>query len=181
MAKKTEKRWESLLKQADEMVQRDAGFLFDRVSLLNQVFLDPEYREHVKGQNQSDTEELDRRVNFTRCNFPELRGMLEVFPERSMWAEGNLTLMRDKFLDSLRKPAAKKASAVEEQPIEANGHTTESETKVRKAEKADDVKSWKEETLKLREEVRMLKQANKLLRKQVRSLESLLKEQMQPA
>lgn len=154
--------WQKSLAQSREMRGTSGGLLYERMVLLNNVFLDGDWRLR---QGQLDESELmallDGEVADVFLPFGELREMLLFAPERAQWTDGNLVKLRAAMHQS--RADARKAQQGE-RPTPRR--VTKEELKAVEDEKAKvemrasylegEAKSWAEKCRELEEENRQL-------------------------
>lgn len=99
----SKQKWKALLDQHDKLVKTSTATLYDRVTLLKKVYEDGEYLAAAAKRKETPTKLLDSKVSDTCANFMELLQILNMFPRRGQWEEGNLSEMRFKMIETLRK------------------------------------------------------------------------------
>jgi|GEM_PF-6668611 len=101
------KRTIESLRQSDPGAARS---LYQRTKLVcEQVLSDPDFRASIGGLGNEDAmRELNRYVDDAACEFRELRGMFELFPDEEMWVKEGITRLRAMWVKHLREEEKKK-------------------------------------------------------------------------
>src|SRR5690606_37345360 len=95
------------LRQADPGAARS---LYQPTKLVGeQVLNDPGVRASIGGLgNEGAMRELNRYVDDAACEFRELRGMFQLFPDEEMWVKEGITRLRAMWVKHLREEEKKK-------------------------------------------------------------------------
>lgn len=87
-SKSTMKNWKQKLLDAKSLVGKSGGLLWERVTLLAEVYRDDEFRADNDNADEFRAAEiLDAHVGDTCATFLELENVLREFPEQSQWEE----------------------------------------------------------------------------------------------
>ena len=94
--------WKALIDQYDILVKKSTGLLYDRVTLLKQVYEMPEYLADQRAEGKDPMELINSKLSDTCANFTELLQILKIFPKRQQWEETPLSEMRSVMLEKIR-------------------------------------------------------------------------------
>lgn len=98
--------WESLLAEARKMQARDSGALYDRLLLLEKVYLGPEYVQAMRDSGVGVTDRLDEAVGEVSFNFTELHLTMRMFPSRDEWVRRGTRELVRAMLSATRRTSA---------------------------------------------------------------------------
>ncbi len=100
----TMKTWKQKLLDAKSLQGKSGGLLWQRVTLLAEVYRDDEFRADHGGADEFRAAEiLDMHVGDTCATFLELENVLREFPERSQWEETPLKKLLAQVLEKHRE------------------------------------------------------------------------------
>lgn len=97
------KTWEVLLEQHDELVRDSNATLYDRVTLLVEVYQNRGFKSAMKKEDKNPVDFLNKKLSDTAVNFTELWEILKEFPRRKQWEEGDLSDMRIHVINKIRQ------------------------------------------------------------------------------
>lgn len=88
-----ESTWGQKIAKAREIRGRSMGLLYDRASLLAEVYEDPDFLATFASTDDA-IDALDIEVADSSCIWIELYGVLKMFPDRKQWVSGKLQDLR---------------------------------------------------------------------------------------
>jgi len=100
--------YKKLLIQAKTLQATAKANVYDRVTLLVQVYDDDTFRLEHGADDFALANVLNQYLDDTGWDFLELRSILEHFPEREQWQENRLTKMHQEVMDKRRRKAQAK-------------------------------------------------------------------------
>lgn len=169
------KKWELILKEVESLVGGSNVLLFDRVTKLQAVYDDPEFRRFHGDVIDAMDEHLDKYVGDYGLSFSDLTLVLRYYPARVQWETGQLREMLAMSLDrrdserKSDKPAVeRKRSVVTHKEFEAVQKQAEQE--------ATRAKSLASELADRRSEVERLRDENRELTRQLARAEGRISE-----
>ncbi len=86
-------KWEVLLKQVDQLIAGSNASLFDRTTLLKQVWDDPEFLAHHNGVIDDAESHINGKLGDYGLTWFDCSTMLKHFPNRVQWESGHLRTM----------------------------------------------------------------------------------------
>lgn len=102
------KTHEKKMAQHDKLAREHRICLFDRVTLLTEIYEDPEFRKDMQAKGISFIQVLDEKVADTCATILQLMEIRKKFPRKLQWAAGNLNQMLRETFKDLEKEYNKK-------------------------------------------------------------------------
>jgi hypothetical protein len=168
-------KWEQKLLKVDDLVARSNGTLYDRIKLLAEVWADGEYLAFHAGDMDAAEEMLDAKLGDYGIGFMEALAAFKHFPKRAHWVDTPIRQMLAEALEAERRDRKESASpSTRKGPVPRKEHEKLEEEMRHVNSRAD---SLAEENGRLRDEVRVLREDNAVLRGRVEELEKLLSKQ----
>lgn len=168
-------KWEMKLKKVDDLIARSNASLFDRVKLLVDVYNDPEFMAHHKGDIDAAEYMLDSKLGDYAMSFMQARCLFNRFPQRAHWIGNPIRKMLAEAMDADRSERKEReVPSTRKGPVPRKDH----DEVVKQREAAvNRVDSLQDETSRLRDEIAKLREENAVLRGKVEELERLLDKQ----
>lgn len=151
----TEKKvsWKTLIDGLKSSQKKHGGNHYEDAVRIKKLLANEEFEEFVKSEGVTCNTYIDGVMKNTLFTSAELLGMLDKYPDRKQWVEGNLRGMREEMMRSL-----------------ATSRRTKSDDEGDK-DNTDRVLSWKQKFLNLEEKYKMLEVRYKQLEKDHRELQ----------
>jgi hypothetical protein len=167
------KTWQKLMGEVRKLAKAGRASLYERVGRLVKIAADPEFVRDVTGEGKNPTVVINDEISDSIANFTELRDMLEMFPSKDQWVNGNLAEMRAAAVKA-RIPPKKVKEQVSFTATVPNGRKSEEKEELVEIASVEQ-KSWKEEALKNRETIRQLRAEVRQLKAENKDLKDILK------
>lgn len=169
-------KWEQKLKKVDDLIARSNASLFDRVTLLVEIWDDKDYLAHHDGDIEKAESMLDSKLGDYGIGFFEAQAILKHFPNRPHWVGNSIRTMLAKALEAeeaVRKEA--KTPVVRKGPVPRKEHQEIVQQLEQSKKRVDGLQ---DETGRLRAEIERLREENAMLRGRVAELERVLQGQL---
>ena len=104
--------WKQLLIKVRELVGEAGVAVYDRATLLSQVFGDLAFVADCNEDQGKAADRLDEYTNDLCLTFLELRQLLKHFPKRAQWKSGKIRRMYDEMVQAIVVNQTRRAPAL---------------------------------------------------------------------